>query len=214
MGRTGSRDSACLHGCRLGPGAQLVREVRRLGPGHRTAPHPAGAPVVTAAPINTSGITVAWSAANGTVTNYTLSYARFYGLTIANLSVGTVLVYNVSKLGFGLTYYFWVTGWNGSAEGPPSNIAPAQTDVPGPVVPPFPWTTLEAITTLSIVGSMAVSLAIASYVAGRRSRRTEGAATIALARSRRQGEANYPANRSPPPSTRSYSAIPRRRQGP
>ena len=172
-------------------------------------------PVVTAAAVNETGITVSWHAPPGHVANYTLMYARFYGLPIAYISVGNKTVYNLSLLGFGLTYYFTVWAWaNATSEGPPSNVAAAQTDVPAPPAPPFPWSTLTTITTLSILGSVAVSFALLGIVDGRRRKRTQGAATIALARSRRQGEANYPANRSPPPSTRSYSAIPRRRQGP
>ena len=170
---------------------------------------------MTASAVNETGITVSWHAPPGHVANYTLMYARFYGLPIAYISVGNKTVYNLSLLGFGLTYYFTVWAWsNATSEGPPSNVAAAQTDVPAPPAPPFPWSTLTTITTLSILGSVAVSFALLGIVDGRRRKRTQGAATIALARSRRQGEANYPANRSPPPSTRSYSAIPRRRQGP
>jgi len=171
-------------------------------PGHGfTGPAPAiggpglSAPIVSAAPINDTAITVTWTASTGYVTNYTLAYAHFYGLTIARLSVGNKsTVHNVTGLGFGLTYYFTVWAWNNTTEGPPSNVAVAQTDVPPPAQTPFPWATLEAVTTLSILASLAISVAISSFVAGRRSRRAEGAAAVAIARSRpRDGEINVPA---------------------
>ncbi|MGA7860955.1 MAG: fibronectin type III domain-containing protein [Thermoplasmata archaeon] len=168
--------------------AVLVLVVMTAAPGPgahpttlRTAQVPA-APIVTAAPVNTTVITVSWSAPAGPVVNYTLQYAHFYGVPIANISVGTATVYNVTGLAFGYTYYFTVWAWNATGEGAPSNVAAAQTDPLPPVVLPFPWATLEAITTLSILGSMAVSLAIASFVSGRRGRRAENAAGLALAR--------------------------------
>ena len=173
-------------------------------------PSAPGAPIVTAAAINTTAITVTWSVPSGTVTNYTLMYARFYGLPIAYISVGLKLVYNVTSLGFGLTYYFTVWAWTGGLEGPPSNVAPAQTDPTPPVVPPFPWGTLTVVTTLSILGSLAFSAAVAAVISGRRGRRAEGAAAIALARSRdrytQEGIPGRPTS-SPHPS---YSALPRR----
>jgi hypothetical protein len=160
------------------------------------------APVATAAAVNTTAITVTWTASTGTVTNYSVTYARFYGLPIANLSAGTALVYNVTNLGFGLTYYFVVTPWNGTTRGPASNVAAAQTDPLPPIIPPFPWSTLTAVTMLSILGSLAFSAVIASLVAGRRSRRAEGTAAIALSRTRpRDTEAQFrarPARRAPP----------------
>ena len=157
------------------------------------------APIVTAAAVNTTGISVSWSAVPGAV-NYTLMYARFPWLPIAYVSVGTATVYNLTNLGFGLTYYITVWAWNNTSEGPPSNVAVAQTDVPAPPAPPFPWATLEAVTTLSVLGSLAVSAAIAVWVSGRRGRRAQRTATaslaVTLARSRpRPGEINEPPNR-------------------
>jgi len=143
-----------------------------------------GAPVVTAAAINTTAITVTWTAEAGAA-NYTLMYARFYGLPIAYIPIPAAkTVYNVTGLGSGLTYYFTVWAWSGGVEGPASNVAAAQTDPLPPVQTPFPWAQLDAITTLSILGSFAISAAIAVFVAGRRSRRAEGVAAVALARTR------------------------------
>jgi Fibronectin type III domain len=149
-----------------------------------TAP---GAPVLTAAAVNTSTITATWSTPSGTVTNYTLEYARFYGVPIASLSVGTKTVHNLTGLGFGLTYYLTVWAWNGSTEGPPSNVAAVQTDQNIGSAPTFPWQDLDAITTLSLLGSIAISVALATYIAGKRSQQAEGAAAIALARTARRG---------------------------
>ena len=143
---------------------------------------PVGAPVLTAAAINTSTVSAAWSAPVGTVTNYTLEYARFYGVPIAFLSVGTATVHNITGLGYGLTYYLTVWAWNGSAEGPPSNVAAVQTDPLPPVVQPFPWQELDAITLLSITGSLAFSAVVAVIISNRRGRRAEGAAAVALYR--------------------------------
>lgn len=151
--------------------------------------------VVTAAPVNTTTITVTWGAVAGSVQNYTLMYARFYGLPIAYISVGVRTVYNVTDLAPGLTYYFTVWAWEGGTEGPPSNVAAAQTDPLPPIVTPFPWAQLDAITTLSILGSLAFAAVIATVISGRRSRRAEGAAAVALARTnppRTQGEINVP----------------------
>ena len=156
---------------------------------------------------------MSWSAVHSAV-NYTLMYARFYGLPIAWLSVGTKTVYNLTNLGFGLTYYITVWAWNNTSEGPPSNVAVAQTDVPAPPAPPFPWATLEAVTTLSVLGSLAVSAAIAVWVSGRRGRRAQRTATaslaVTLARERQTGGERYPAGRAPAPPSRSYSALDRR----
>jgi hypothetical protein len=164
------------------------------------------APVITsAAAVNTTEITVTWTAPVGTVTNYSLEYARFYGVPIATLSVGTVNVYNVTGLGFGLTYYFEVRAWNLTVGSPPSNIAPGHTDPLPPTVPPFPWDTITAVTMLSILGSMAVSFAIAGFVSNRRGRRAEGAAAVAVART----AARVP-GRAPAVTPRSYSALERR----
>ena len=143
---------------------------------------PPGAPVLTAAAINTTSVTATWSTPSGVVTNYTLEYARFYGLPIAFVNVVGKNIYNITDLGSGLTYYLTVWAWNGSVEGPPSNVAAVQTDLLPPFVPPFPWQELDAITLLSITGSLAFSAAVAVYVSGRRGRRAEGAAVIALAR--------------------------------
>ena len=150
---------------------------------------------LTAAPINTTAVRVSWSPAGGAVANYTLMYARFYGLPIAYVSVGNHTTYNLTNLGSGITYYLTVWSWNSTGQGPPSNVAVAQTNPVPPTVPPFPWATLEAVTTLSILGTMAVSFAIAAFVSGRRSRRAEGAAAVALSRTRpREGEINRPAS--------------------
>jgi hypothetical protein len=159
------------------------------------------APIAAAAPINSTAITVTWTASTGTVTNYSVTYARFYGIPIASESAGVKLVYNVTGLGFGLTYYFTIHAWNNTTEGPPSNIAAAQTDVPIPPQTPFPWDTITAVTMLSILGSLAFSAVVASVVAGRRSRRAEGAAAVALARTAprgREGEIRAPRQRRPP----------------
>jgi len=153
----------------------------------RAADAPTGSPVLSAAAINTTAITATWTAPTGTVTNYTLVYARFYGVPIAYVSVGTATVYNLTGLGYGVTYYLTVWSWDGLDEGPPSNVAAVHTDPLQPVVPPFPWQTLDAITTLSILGSLAIAFAMSTYVAGRRARRAEGVASIALARA--QGSA-------------------------
>lgn len=160
-----------------------------------------GTPFATAAAVNTTAITVTWSTPSGTVTNYTLQYDRFYGVPIANVSVGTATVYNVTDLGSGLTYYFTVWAWDAADEGLPSNVAAGHTDPVPPVVPAFPWSTLDLVTTLSILGSMAVSFAIASFVAGRRGRRAEGAAAAALART------------TPRTLPRQYVAVARRDRG-
>jgi hypothetical protein len=159
------------------------------------------APFVTAAPVSTTEITVTWSTPPGVVTNYTLDYARFYGLPIAFVNVVGKTVYNVTDLGYGLTYYFTIWAWNGSTEGVGSNVAAAQTNPLPPVVPPFPWQELEAITTLSFLASLAISAAMAAYVSGRRVRRAEGAAAIALART------NPPAERGRPPPRESYARV-------
>ena len=170
-------------------------------------------PIVDASAVSDTEITVSWSAVPGAV-NYTLMYARFPWLPIAYVSVGTATVYNVTSLGFGLTYYFTVWAWNLTAEGSPSNVAPAQTDVPIPPATPFPWATLEAVTTLSVLGSLAVSAAIAVWVSGRRGRRAQRTATaslaLTLARERQTGGERYPAGRAPAPPSRSYSALDRR----
>ena len=194
---------------------------RSTGPSEAASAHPTpdlspiapGTPFVTAAAINTTAITVAWSVPNGTVTNYTLSYARFYGVPIATVSVGTAPIYNETSLGYGLTYYFTVWAWNLTSEGNASNVAAAQTNPLPPVVPPFPWSTLAAVTMLSILGSLAFSVAAATLVAGRRSRRAEGAAAVALARSRPIGgeaEARNGYPRGKPGDRRSYTTVARR----
>jgi len=176
------------------------------------SPAAPGAPVVTAAATGTTGITVTWSVPNGTVTNYSLSYARFYGVPIATVSVGTAPIYNLTDLGYGLTYYVTVWAWNLTTQGPASNVAAAQTEPVVPVVPPFPWTELAGIEILSLLGSFAVSFAIAVWVSGRRSRRAEGAAAVALARSRPAGSTEtrgrLPVGR--PRDSRSYSTVARR----
>lgn len=172
------------------------------------------APVATAAATGIDSITVSWLAPSGPVTNYTLMYARFYGLPIAYVSVGNHTVYNLTNLGIGITYYFTVWAWNGSVRGPPSNVATAQTDVPAPAQTPFPWATLEAITTLSILGSVAGALAMAAFVSRRRGRRAERSSlAVSLARQRAEGGARYPAGRAPPTAAQSYSAL-RSRRGP
>ncbi len=194
----------------MAPGSGLCSAQGNLTPA--TAPQ-LTAPIVTAAAVNTTGISVSWSAVHSAV-NYTLMYARFYGLPIAWLSVGTKTVYNLTNLGFGLTYYITVWAWNNTSEGPPSNVAVAQTDVPIPPATPFPWATLEAVTTLSVLGSLAVSAAIAVWVSGRRGRRAQRTATaslaVTLARERQTGGERYPAGRAPAPPSRSYSALDRR----
>ena len=194
----------------MAPGSGLCSAQGNLTPA--TAPQ-LTAPIVTAAAVNTTGISVSWSAVHSAV-NYTLMYARFYGLPIAWLSVGTKTVYNLTNLGFGLTYYITVWAWNNTSEGPPSNVAVAQTDVPAPPAPPFPWASIEAVTTLSVLGSLAVSAAIAVWVSGRRGRRAQRTATaslaVTLARERQTGGERYPAGRAPAPPSRSYSALDRR----
>ena len=194
----------------MAPGSGLCSAQGNLTPA--TAPQ-LTAPIVTAAAVNTTGISVSWSAVHSAV-NYTLMYARFYGLPIAWLSVGTKTVYNLTNLGFGLTYYITVWAWNNTSEGPPSNVAVAQTDVPAPPAPPFPWASIEAVTTLSVLGSLAVSAAIAVWVSGRRGRRAQRTATaslaVTLARERQTGGERYTAGRAPAPPSRSYSALDRR----
>ena len=177
-------------------------------------------PIVTAAAVNTTEITVSWSASTGNVSNYSLSYARFYGLPIANLSVGSTLVYNVTALGTGLTYYFTVWAWNGTTRGPASNVAVAQTDLPGTIVPPFPWGTIIQIDTIEVVGAFAISCALAVWISGRRGdRHARGGASVALARSRPSpGPPARPpmpgGNRSPPRASQAYTRMASRSRRP
>lgn len=156
------------------------------------------APVVTAAPINETAITVTWSAPPGVIMNYTIEYARFYGVPIAWINVaGTKHVYNVTELGMGLTYYFTVWAWNSSGMGAPSNVAAAQTNAPTPPPPPFPTSTVAIITTLSVLFGLVASILISVYVSGKRGATARGASAIALGRSS--------------PRRTSYSAMPVRR---
>lgn len=190
----------------IAPALAAVLALMVVGTAPGPSPYPAvlapalSAPVVTAAPINTTAITVSWSAPPGSVANYTLMYARFYGRPIAYIST-TRTVYNVTNLGSGLTYYFTVWAWANGTEGPASNVAAAQTNpVPTPPAPPFPWDTIAAVTMLSILGSLAFSAVIAMLVAGRRSRRAEGAAAVAIGRTRPQDREAQTRARRPRPN--------------
>ncbi|HEY1197202.1 MAG TPA: fibronectin type III domain-containing protein [Thermoplasmata archaeon] len=176
------------------------------------SPGAPGAPFVTAAAINDSALTVSWSVPNGTVSNYSLSYAHFYGVPVATVSVGTAPVYNLTDLGYGLTYYVTVWAWNLTTRGNASNVAAVQTDPPPQPIPPFPTTELFTIEFLSILGTTAACFAISVWVSGRRSRRAEGAAAVALSRSRPAGSTEtrgrLPVGR--PRDSRSYSTVARR----
>ena len=158
----------------------------------QTAP---GAPVLSAAAINDSAITVSWSVPTGTVSNYTLAYAHFYGRQVAYINVpGGQTVYNVTDLGFGLTYYFTVWAWTSGTEGPASNVAPAQTNPQptAPVQPGLSTSTIVAITMLSILGSVAFSFAVTVYVSERKVRPVRASSAVAMGRSRPPAPQNRP----------------------
>ena len=181
------------------------------------------ATIVDASAVNTTTITVTWSASNGTVTNYTLQYARFYGLAIANISVGVHLVYNVTNLGIGITYYFTVWAWVATARGPVSNVAVAQTDAPSSPPTPFPWLQIYQLDTIETVGAFAISCALAVWISGRRGdRHARGGAAVALGRSTpqtlRQEGATTPrmpgGNRSPSRASQTYTRLASRQRRP